>query len=58
MSVCLITIHIKKFVSDNELVEMFPMVRAAHETLNERTGAGKEFLGWLDLPINYDIEDE
>lgn len=57
MSVCLNTNHIKKFVSDNELVEMFPMVRAAHETLNERTGAGKEFLGWLDLPINYDIEE-
>lgn len=57
MSVCLNTNHIKKFVSDNELVEIFPMVRAAHETLNERTGAGKEFLGWLDLPINYDIEE-
>ncbi len=57
MSVCLNTNYIKKFVSDNELVEMFPMVRSAHETLNERTGAGKEFLGWLDLPINYDIEE-
>ncbi len=57
MSVCLNTNHIKKFVSDNELVEIFPMVRAAHESLIERTGAGKEFLGWLDLPNNYDIEE-
>lgn len=57
MSVCLNTNHIKNFVSDNELVEIFPMVRAAHESLSERTGAGKEFLGWLDLPINYDIEE-
>lgn len=57
MSVCLNTNHIKKFVSDDELVEIFPMVRAAHESLNERTGAGNEFLGWLDLPINYDRDE-
>ena len=57
MSVCLNTNHIKKFVSCDELFEIFPMVQAAHEALNKKTGAGNEFLGWLDLPINYDKEE-
>ena len=57
MSVCLNTNHIKKFVSCDELLGIFPMVQAAHGVLNKRTGAGNEFLGWLDLPINYDKEE-
>lgn len=57
MSVCLNTNHIKKFVSCDELLENFPMVQVAHEALNKRTGAGNEFLGWLDWPINYDKEE-
>lgn len=28
--------------------------RAAHKTLVEGTGAGNDFLGWVDLPVNYD----
>ncbi|MEA4966233.1 MAG: glucose-6-phosphate isomerase [Oscillospiraceae bacterium] len=27
---------------------------AAHRTLQEKTGAGSDFLGWVDLPVNYD----
>lgn len=57
MSVCLNTNHIKKFVSCDELLEIFPLVQAAHEVLNKRTGAGNEFLGWLDLPIKYDKKE-
>ena len=33
------------------------MVLEAHKMLEEKTGAGGEFLGWLDLPINYDKEE-
>lgn len=57
MSVCLNTNHIKKFVSCDELFKIFPLVQSAHEALNKRTCAGNEFLGWLDLPIKYDIEE-
>ena len=57
MSVCLNTNHIKKFVSCDELLEIFPLVQAAHEVLNKRIGAGNEFLGWLDLPIKYDKKE-
>ena len=30
---------------------------AAHKTLVEGTGAGNDFLGWVDLPVNYDREE-
>ncbi len=29
-------------------------VLSAHEALHNGTGAGADFLGWLDLPVNYD----
>ncbi len=39
---------------DQELANMEAMVKSAHNTLINGTGAGNDFLGWLDLPINYD----
>jgi glucose-6-phosphate isomerase len=33
------------------------MVLEAHKMLGEKTGAGSEFLGWVDLPINYNKEE-
>ena len=41
-------------VSDRELNAMQAEVTAAHEMLMNRSGAGSDFLGWLDLPVNYD----
>src|SRR5690606_30233652 len=32
-------------------------VRLAHRQLHEKTGAGADFLGWIDLPENYDKEE-
>lgn len=36
---------------------MIPQVKAAHEQLHNKSGLGKDFLGWLDLPVNYDREE-
>ena len=30
--------------------------KAAMDTLLHGTGAGNDFLGWIDLPVNYDKE--
>lgn len=38
----------------SEIEKMEAMVKCAHETVHEGTGAGNDFLGWLDLPVNYD----
>ena len=42
---------------EQELNYMEVMVKGAHETLTNKTGAGNDFLGWLDLPVNYDKEE-
>ena len=45
------------FVHDNELKEMQAMVNAADSELRQGTGAGNDFRGWLDLPVNYDKDE-
>ena len=44
-------------VSDDNLKAMSKRVLDAKEVLVSHTGAGNDFLGWLDLPINYDKEE-
>lgn len=48
---------VKCFVSEEEMEMMKANVEAAKKTLVERTGAGNDFLGWIDLPVNYDKEE-
>ncbi|KRL59630.1 glucose-6-phosphate isomerase [Latilactobacillus fuchuensis] len=46
--------RLDKFVQSNELAEMQAMVNAADSQLRQGTGAGNDFRGFLDLPVNYD----
>lgn len=45
------------FLEETELNGMESMVKAVHEDLHNRTGAGNDFLGWIDLPVNYDKDE-
>ncbi|WP_163526718.1 glucose-6-phosphate isomerase [Halobacillus ihumii] len=45
------------FFNKHELEYMEGTVSLAHKTLHEKTGAGNDFLGWLDLPVDYDKEE-
>ncbi len=45
------------FVADHELENIKKSVLAAKEELVSKTGAGNDFLGWIDLPVNYDKEE-
>ena len=47
----------KRFVSEEELVNIKETVLNAKETLVSKKGAGNDYLGWIDLPINYDKEE-
>ena len=49
--------HLAKFVADDEFDAIFPQVSLAHETLHGKTGPGSDFLGWVDLPVDYDKEE-
>jgi glucose-6-phosphate isomerase len=48
------TSHALQFVKHNEIENQKEMVVSAHKALHEKTGAGSEFTGWVDLPVNYD----
>ncbi len=45
------------FISAEEIKNIAPQVKVAHDTLMNGTGAGNDFLGWIDLPVNYDKEE-
>ncbi len=47
----------KKFVAENEVTSMEKIVGAAKDELLSREGAGNDFLGWIDLPVDYDQEE-
>ena len=49
--------HLAKFIRPEEYDTIFPQVELAHQQLESRSGAGYDFLGWLDLPVNYDKEE-
>ncbi|AYE34669.1 glucose-6-phosphate isomerase [Clostridium septicum] len=48
---------VEPYVKQHELDYMETMVNGAHKVLHEKTGAGNDFLGWLDLPVNYDKDE-
>ncbi len=48
---------VSSFVSARELEDLQPAVSAAYRTLRERSGPGSDFLGWVDLPLNYDKDE-
>lgn len=45
------------FISAEEVSNMKATVECAKEVLVHKTGAGNDFLGWIDLPVDYDKEE-
>ena len=44
----------KSFIADHEVDYMKKLAYDAKNVLLSREGAGNDFLGWIDLPVNYD----
>ncbi|MFC4766230.1 glucose-6-phosphate isomerase [Effusibacillus consociatus] len=42
------------FVGEHEVAYLEPAVQSAHSMLHEKNGPGNDYVGWLDLPVNYD----
>ena len=57
MSVRLNTSFVGEAADAAKLSAIQPEITAAHEKLHNGTGAGNAFLGWVDLPVNYDKEE-
>lgn len=47
--------YLEGFVEDKDYEKLLPKIQKAHEDLENKTGKGSEFTGWLDLPQR--IED-
>lgn len=45
------------FIGDNEVESMKKLALDAKELLVSKSGAGNDFLGWIDLPVDYDKEE-
>lgn len=57
MTVKLNSKYVENFVAPHELDGIKPQVENAVGLLHNKTGLGNDFLGWLDLPTNYDKEE-
>ena len=45
------------FIQEHEMQYMSELVSQAKDKLVAKTGAGNDFLGWIDLPVDYDKEE-
>ena len=45
------------YIEDNEYSEIESKIFAAHDMLEQKTGAGRSMLGWQDIPINIKEEE-
>lgn len=49
--------NVSKFIGEHELDYSVPLVKSMHTLIHNATGAGSDFLGWVDLPTNYDKDE-
>ena len=49
--------YVKNFITDDEIKAMATAVEDAHQKIENKSGEGADFLGWVDLPVNYDKEE-
>ena len=57
MAVTLNDKHLKEFISQEEFDAIAPQIAVSHSVLHNKTGLGNTFLGWLDLPVDYDKDE-
>jgi len=48
---------VRDFVSKEEVENLACQAKSALNTVKAKNGAGSDFLGWYDLPVNYDKEE-
>lgn len=49
--------YVSAFVENEEIMSYQDKIIAAHEALHNKTGAGSDFTGWVDLPVDYDKQE-
>ena len=49
--------YVQSFIKKESVDALYPLAKNALKTTIEKSGAGNDFLGWVDLPVNYDKEE-
>lgn len=57
MAVTLNTNYLGSFITEEDMAGIKPQVETAAKMLHDRSGLGSDFLGWLNLPTDYDKEE-
>ncbi|MBE6647951.1 MAG: glucose-6-phosphate isomerase [Ruminococcaceae bacterium] len=57
MSIKVVDKYLKGFISQSELDAEWKKIPEIVEVIKNKTGAGNDFLGWVDLPENYDRKE-
>ena len=53
----MIKLRLNKKIDDKVLVSYKEKVARINKMIDEKTGAGNDFIGWADWPVNYDKEE-
>lgn len=57
MAIKFISQHAESIVTAKDIEDITPKAVRALNTLHDKSGEGSDFLGWVDLPTNYDKEE-
>ena len=57
MKLKLETKYTENFIKKHEYDQLRPFVELSNQILENKSGAGNDFLGWVDIPKNYDKEE-
>ena len=49
--------NVGDYLNIEEIDQLEAFVKVAHDMVHNETGAGREFLGWVDQPVNYDKDE-
>ncbi len=53
----MIKVDVSNVINEEEIAKYSDKVASINKMINEKTGAGNDFLGWVDWPNNYDKEE-
>ncbi len=53
----MIKVDVSNVISEEEINKYAPSVKRVNQMINDKSGAGNDFLGWVDWPENYNKEE-
>ena len=53
----MLDLRLNKLITNNIMLDYEKQVQIINRMIMDKTGAGNDFLGWVDWPVNYDKEE-